>query len=191
MKVGLFFGSFNPIHNGHLIIAEHMATQTDLEQVWMVVSPHNPLKQKKTLANDYDRLHLAHLGINDNPRLKVSNIEFSLPKPSFTIDTLVHLKEKFSEHQFALIMGGDNLCGLHQWKNYETILNNYPIYVYRRPDFPATEFDSHPGVKFANAPLLDISSTYIRDCLRKNLSVRYLVPDEVYQYLMSGVLYRN
>lgn len=191
MKIGLFFGSFNPIHVGHLIIANHMATRTDLDKVWLVVSPHNPLKPKKSLARDHDRLHLVRLGIGDNPRIEASNVEFGLPKPSYTIDTLAFLKEKYPEREFALIMGGDNLATLDQWKNYEQLLAGYDIYVYRRPGIELGPFASHPRVRICDAPLLDISATYIRDCLRQGQSVRYLVPDAVYEYLESGSLYKS
>lgn len=190
MKIGLFFGSFNPVHVGHLIIANFMATQTDLEKVWLVVSPHNPLKPKKTLARDHDRLHLVRIGIGDNPKIQASSVEFDLPKPSYTIDTLAFLKEKHPEHEFALIMGGDNLASLHLWKNYEMLLAGYDIYVYKRPAFDAGDLASHPRVRICEAPLLDISATYIRDCIRNGKSVRYLVPDAVWEYLESGNLYR-
>jgi nicotinate-nucleotide adenylyltransferase len=146
MKIGLFFGSFNPIHVGHLIIANYMATQTDLEKVWLVVSPHNPLKPKKTLARDHDRLHLVRLGIGDNPRLEASNVEFGLPKPSYTIDTLTFLREKYPQHEFSLIMGGDNIATLHLWKNYEQILAHYDIYVYQRPGSEPGALGAHPRV---------------------------------------------
>lgn len=191
MKIGLFFGSFNPIHVGHLIIANHMATQTDLDKVWLVVSPHNPLKPKKSLARDFDRLHLTRLGIGDNPLIEASNVEFGLPQPSYTIDTLAFLKEKYPDREFALIMGGDNLATLDQWKNYEQLLAGFDIYVYRRPGIELGPFASHPRVKICEAPLLDISATYIRDCLRKGRSVRYLVPEAVFEYLESGNLYRS
>jgi nicotinate-nucleotide adenylyltransferase len=174
MKIGLFFGSFNPVHIGHLIIANYMATQTDLDRVWLVVSPQNPLKPKKTLARDHDRLHLVRLGIGDNPLLEVSNVEFGLPKPSYTVDTLAYLREKYPEREFALIMGGDNLASLHQWKNYEFLLANYDIYVYNRPSADLGERATHPRVRIFEAPLLDISATYIRECLRNRKSVRYL-----------------
>jgi nicotinate-nucleotide adenylyltransferase len=190
MKIGLFFGSFNPVHIGHLIIANYMATQTDLERVWLVVSPQNPLKHKKTLARDHDRLHLVRLGIGDNPRLEASNVEFNLPKPSYTVDTLAHLKEKYPEREFALIMGGDNLASLHLWKNYEHLLEAYDIYVYQRPGIALGAYENHPRVRVVEAPLLDISATYIRECLRLGKSVRYLVPDAVFEYLESGQLYR-
>ncbi len=191
MKIGLFFGSFNPIHVGHLIIANHMATRTDLDRVWLVVSPHNPLKPKKSLARDFDRLHLARLGIGDNPLIEASNVEFGLPQPSYTVDTLAFLKEKYPDREFALIMGSDNLASLNQWKNYEQLLSGYDIYVYRRPGVDLGPFADHPRVKICEAPLLDISATYIRDCLRQGRSVRYLVPDAVFEYLDSGNLYRS
>ena len=191
MKIGLFFGSFNPVHVGHLIIANFMATQTDLDKVWLVVSPQNPLKPKKTLARDYDRLHLVQLGIGDNPKIQASNVEFDLPKPSYTIDTLAFLKEKYPDRSFALIMGGDNLASLHLWKNYEQILAGYDIYVYKRPAYEVGELAAHPRVRICEAPLLDISATYIRECLRTGKSVRYLVPDAVWEYLESGNLYRQ
>ncbi len=191
MKIGLFFGSFNPIHVGHLIIANYMATQTDLDKVWLVVSPHNPLKPKKSLARDYDRLHLVRLGIGDNPLLEASNIEFSLPKPSYTVDTLAHLKEKYPEREFALIMGGDNLATLHLWKNYELLLANFDIYVYKRNAAEPGQWAAHPRVRICEAPLLDISATYVRECLRTGKSVRYLVPDAVFEYLEGSKLYRD
>ncbi|MDX1912031.1 MAG: nicotinate (nicotinamide) nucleotide adenylyltransferase [Saprospiraceae bacterium] len=191
MKIGLFFGSFNPVHNGHLAIAEFMATQTDLDRVWLVVSPQNPLKPKKTLARDYDRLHLVQLGIADNPKLRASDVEFQLPKPSYTIDTLAFLQEKYPEHRFVLIMGGDNIASLHLWKNYELILANYDIYVYNRPTYDPGVLAEHPRIKSFETHPLDISATYIRDCLKNGKSVRYLVPDAVLDYLMSGKMYRD
>ncbi len=189
-KTGLFFGSFNPVHTGHLIIANFMATQTDLQQVWMVISPHNPLKQKQSLARDHDRLHLVRLAIGDNPRLRASAIEFNLPQPSYTIDTLTYLNEKYPKKTFVLIMGSDNLASLHKWKNYEQILLNYEIYVYHRPDFPTSSFDQYPGVKHFNSPIMFLSASYIRDCIRAGHSVQYLVPEAVFEYLSNSGLYR-
>jgi nicotinate-nucleotide adenylyltransferase len=189
MKIGLFFGSFNPIHVGHLIIANYMATQTDLEKVWLVVSPHNPLKPKKTLARDHDRLHLVRLGIGDNPRLEASNVEFGLPKPSYTIDTLTFLREKYPQHEFSLIMGGDNIATLHLWKNYEQILAHYDIYVYQRPGSEPGALGAHPRVRLCQAPMLDISATYIRQCIQHGHSVQYLLPEAVFEYLEGSNLY--
>lgn len=191
MKIGLFFGSFNPVHIGHLIIANHMATHTDLQRVWLVVSPHNPLKPKKTLANDYDRLHLVRLGIGDNPLLEVSNIEFGLPRPSYTVDTLAYLGEKYPDHTFAIIMGADSLADIHRWKNYEHLVANHDIYVYNRPSVDLGERAHWPRVHLVQAPLLDISATYIRECIRMGKSVRYLVPEAVFNYLENSRLYRQ
>ncbi|MDX1665735.1 MAG: nicotinate (nicotinamide) nucleotide adenylyltransferase [Saprospiraceae bacterium] len=189
-KIGLFFGSFNPVHVGHMIIANFMATRTDLDQVWIVVSPQNPLKEKDSLASDYDRLHLVRLAIGDNPRLQASDIEFGLPKPSYTIDTLTHLREKYPQKQFCLIMGGDNLATIHKWKNYKLLLANYEIYVYRRPSYDAGQYENRPGIRFFEAPLMQISASYIRRCIAQGLSVRYLLPDPVYEYLADSNLYR-
>ncbi len=191
-KIGLFFGSFNPVHIGHMIIANYMATQTDLQEVWLVVSPQNPLKPRHTLARDYDRLYLVQLAIGDNPRLRASDVEFGLPKPSYTIDTLTYLGEKYPTKQFVLIMGGDNLATLPKWKNYERLLANYSIYVYQRPAYNIGALSHSPNVRiFDDVPLLHLSSTYIRDCLRQGKSVQYLVPDAVYHYLSNSALYRN
>lgn len=190
MKIGLFFGSFNPIHVGHLIIANYMATHTDLEKIWLVVSPHNPHKPKKTLARDHDRLHLVRIGIGDNAKIEASNVEFSLPKPSYTIDTLRHLKEKYPRHEFALIMGGDNLASLHLWKDYTQIVENYDIFVYRRSTHETNALATHPRVHLCEAPMLDISATYIRTCIQEGKSIQYLVPDAVYEYISNSALYR-
>lgn len=168
-----------------------MATQSDLKEVWLVVSPHNPLKVKTTLANDFDRLHLVRLAIEDNPVLKASDIEFSLPKPSYTIDTLSYLTEKFPKREFVLIMGGDNIATLNKWKNYEKILERFSIYVYDRPESDPGEFATHPKVRFFEAPLLDISATYIREAIKNRKSVRYLVPDKVFEYLEGSTMYRK
>jgi nicotinate-nucleotide adenylyltransferase len=189
-KVGLFFGSFNPVHVGHMIIANFMATQTGLEEVWMVVSPHNPLKPKKTLARDHDRLHLVRLAIGDNPKLKASDVEFGLPQPSYTVDTLSYLKEKYPSRQFVLIMGGDNLATLHKWKNYELLLRDHEIFVYQRPSHDLGDLQQHPGIKIVEAPLMQISASYIRNCLKAGQSVQYLVPDAVYRYLEEVAIYR-
>ncbi len=190
-RIGLFFGSFNPVHNGHMIIANVMATQTDLDEVWLVVSPQNPLKPRKTLARDYDRLHLVHLAIGDNPHLRASDVEFGLPRPSYTIDTLTHLREKYPQHAFSLIMGSDNLQTLHRWKNYELILRDYHIYVYQRPGYEGGELAAHPHVHVvSDVPLLQLSASYIRQCIRKGYSVQYMVPDAVFRYLEESGLYR-
>lgn len=190
-KTGLFFGSFNPVHTGHMIIANFMATQTDLDEVWMVVSPQNPLKKKQSLARDHDRLHLVRLAIGDNAQLRASDIEFSLPHPSYTIDTLTYLREKYPQRDFTLIMGGDNLATLHKWKNYELILRDYTIYVYQRPSYELGELADHPQVKIWEAPLMQISASYIRKCIKTGKSVQYLVPEAVNEYLEGSALYKN
>lgn len=190
-RIGLYFGSFNPVHVGHMIIANHMAHRTDLDKVWMVVSPHNPFKAKKSLARNHDRLHLVRLAIGDNPLLEASDIEFSLPQPSYTIDTMTHLKERYPEKQFSLIMGGDNLVSFHKWKNYERLLENHRIYVYKRPSHELPELAQHPQVTLCEAPLLEISSSYIRKMIAEGESYRYLVPDKVYDYLMDSNMYHN
>lgn len=174
-----------------MIIANYMATQADLDEVWMVVSPQNPLKPKTSLARDYDRLHLVQLAIGDTPGLRTSDIEFGLPKPSYTIDTLAYLAEKYPGKHFVLIMGGDSLATLKKWKNYEIILRNYEIYVYQRPDAELPEdLAQHPQVRFFEAPLMHISASYVRQCIREGKSVRYLVPDAVFEYLSGSSLYR-
>ncbi len=190
MKIGLFFGSFNPIHVGHAIIANFMVEHTDLKQVWLVVSPHNPHKKKSTLANDYERLHLVNLAIEDNSNLKASNIEFSLPQPSYTIDTLTYLTEKHPDKEFVLIMGGDNLGTLHKWKNYELLLKHHQIYVYQRPSYDLGELVTHPSIQLFEAPLMQISASFIRKNIKNQKSIRYLVPDKVFQYLEGSSLYK-
>lgn len=191
-KVGLFFGSFNPVHIGHLIIANYMATQTDLKEVWLVVSPQNPLKQKQSLARDQDRLHLVRIAIDDNLKLRASDIEFSLPQPSYTIDTLTYLKERHPEKQFVLIMGGDNLPTLPKWKNYELILRDFELYVYNRPGYDLGELENHPQVRvFDKVPQMQISASYIRESIANGLPIQYLVTEPVLKYLESSGLYKN
>jgi nicotinate-nucleotide adenylyltransferase len=191
MKIGLFFGSFNPVHIGHMIIANFMATQTNLEEVWLVVSPHNPLKDKKTLAKDRERFNMVQAAIGENTYLKASEVEFKLPKPSYTIDTLTYLKEKYPKHEFVLIMGSDNIETFHKWKNYEKIIENHSIYVYNRPEFPTTKFKNNPNIQSFNAPLMQISSTYIRDCIKNKKNIQYLVPESVFDYLLHSNLYKS
>jgi nicotinate-nucleotide adenylyltransferase len=173
-----------------MIIANYMATQTPLDEVWMVVSPQNPLKPKATLASDYDRLHLVQLAIGDNPRLRASDIEFGLPKPSYTIDTLAYLREKHPHAAFVLIMGSDNLDTFFRWKHYELLLWDYRIFAYKRPNHSGGELAGHPNVRIFEAPLMFLSATYIRKCLRQGKSVQYLVPDAVFEYLQQTSLYR-
>ncbi len=183
MKIGLFFGSFNPIHVGHLIIANSMAYNTDLEQVWFVVSPQNPFKKNNSLLHEFDRLDMVERAIADNFKIKSSDIEFNLPKPNYTIDTLTILADKYPQHTFVLIMGEDNLVQFENWKNYESILKHYSLYVYPRPSTPPHNFKNHPKVIFIESPLLDISATYIRKCLKEKKQIKYLVTEPVEQYI--------
>ena len=183
MRVGLFFGSFNPIHVGHLILANVMAQHTDLDAVWLVVSPQNPLKAATTLLPAAERLQMARLAVEYNDRLRVSNIEFSLPQPSYTVDTLAHLESQYPSYHFALLLGEDNLPTLPKWKNYQVLLDRYPLYVYPRPGTPPSSLHTHPAVRLLPTPLLDISATYIRQCVREGKSIRYLVPDAVEEYI--------
>lgn len=190
-KTGLFFGSFNPVHVGHMIIANYMASRTELAEVWFVVSPQNPFKKAGSLARDHDRLHLVKLAIGDTPGLRASDVEFSLPKPSYTIDTLAVLRDKHPDRAFSLIMGGDNLVTLPKWKHADLILRDYDIHVYNRPGHTAaTELNEHPHVRLHDAPLMHLSATYVRRSLRDGHSVRYLVPDAVAEELEKSGLYR-
>lgn len=188
-KTGLFFGSFNPIHMGHLILANVMAENTDLSKVWFVVSPQNPLKPSKGLLHEFDRFDMVKAAVADNYKLEVSDVEFHLPKPSYTIDTLTHLREKFPNKEFKVIIGEDNLEIFRKWKNYEQILEHYGLYVYPRPNVTNSELRRHHNVKIIEAPLLDISATYIRNCIKNNKSIRYLVPEAVEQLIKSKQFY--
>ncbi len=190
MKIGLFFGSFNPIHIGHLIIANYVQQTTDLDKVWLMVSPHNPHKDKSSLLGEYDRLHLVNLAIENNLNLVASNFEFKLPQPSYTIDTLAHLKEKYPQHSFSLIMGGDNLDTLHKWKNYELILRDYPIYVYKRSPDQQNPFPEKNNIHLLDVPLLAISATFIRQSIKQNISMEYFLPPKVWQYIAEHNLYK-
>lgn len=189
MQVGLFFGSFNPIHNGHLILAQTALNETALDAIWFVVSPQNPFKQKKNLLPAYDRLKMVELALGDHPSMMGSNVEFSLPKPSYTIDTLTHLRERYQSYSFALIMGQDNLQHFHKWKNHEAILKYYPIYVYPRPGADSGMFEAQEAVSLFEAPLLDISATYIRQTVRQEKSIRFLTPEPVVEYIQRNRLF--
>ena len=191
MHIGLFFGSFNPVHVGHMVLANYMASFTDLEQVWFVVSPHNPLKEKSSLLNQNQRLHMVNLAIGDNDKLKSSNIEFGLSHPSYTINTLVHLKEKYPQHHFSLIMGEDNLASFTKWKNYEEILKHYKLYVYPRPNSNSESLKTHPNVIMTQAPLMDISSTMIRQAIKDKKNMSSFVPQAVWQYLDEMSFYKK
>jgi nicotinate-nucleotide adenylyltransferase len=178
-KIGLFFGSFNPIHIGHLIIANVMAQNTDLDKVWLVVSPQNPFKPSKGLLHEFDRYDLVKAAIADNFKLEVSDVEFHLPKPSYTIHTLAYLTEKYPNKEFKVIIGEDNLENFTKWKNHEQILDQFGLYVYPRPHVTNSDLKRHPQVTTVEAPMIDISATYIRNCIKNNKSIRYLVPETV------------
>ena len=189
MKTGLFFGSFNPIHVGHLIIANIMAETTDLKKVWMVVSPQNPFKPSKGLLHEFDRFDMVRAAVYDHYKIEASDVEFHLPKPSYTIHTLVHLSEKHPDKSFKVIMGEDNLTNFVKWKNYERILEDYGLYVYPRPNAQPSDLKTHPNVKMVDAPMLDISATFLRKCIRSNQSIRYLVPDVVEEMIRTKGFY--
>lgn len=188
-KVGLFFGSFNPIHVGHLIIANYIVNFTILDEVWFVVSPHNPFKDKKSLGNMYDRLEMVNLAIEGQDNLKACDIEFSLPQPSYTIDTLTHLDEKYPSKEFTLIMGEDNLLGLSKWKNADIILRDYKIIVYPRPGYDANELKDHPSVIMTDTPVMEISSTFLRKAIKENRDIKFFTPDKVIDFIDKKGLY--
>jgi len=190
LKIGLFFGSFNPIHIGHLIIANTIYEYSDLNEIWFVVSPQNPHKRdSKSLIHEFDRLDMVELAIEDQPNFKAMDIEFRMPKPNYTIDTLTYLQEKYPDHQFSLIIGEDNLNSFTSWKNYQIILDHYGLIVYPRPNSRLSEGINHPNVKLIEAPRMDISASFIRKCIRDNKSVRYLVPEKVLQFIRDRKLY--
>ena len=190
MRIGLYFGSFNPVHIGHLIIANHILNQSEVDRIWFVVSPLNPFKESSSLLNEYDRLYLVQKGVEADLRLKASDIEFSLPKPSYTVHTLAYLAEKYPEHTFSIIMGSDGFQNLDKWKNPETIISNHQIIIYRRPGF---EVDNklNANITIMNAPLLEISSTHIRDLIKSGKSIRYLVPPGVEEEILASGLYKK
>jgi len=190
MNIGLYFGSFNPIHIGHLIIANHVLNETFINKIWFIVSPQNPFKESKTLLNEFDRLHLVRLATQDDNRIKCSDIEFNLPKPSYTSNTLAFLSEKYPEHQFSIIMGSDSYQNLDKWKNYETIINNYSIYVYKREGYEIKKtFDKESVV--LNAPIIQISASQIREHIKSAKSIRYLVPEIVREEIESRKFYKQ
>lgn len=190
MRVGLFFGSFNPIHIGHLIIANHILNESDLDKVWFVISPQNPFKQAHTLLNNYDRLHLVSKATENDPRMKASDAEFKLAKPSYTINTLSYLKEKYATYQFLIIMGSDSFQNLNKWKNYETIINEFQLFIYKRPGFEIVN-NINANMVTMDAPLLDISATYIRELVRQNKSIKYLVPENIELEIQNNVFFRQ
>ncbi len=182
-RVGLFFGSFNPIHNGHLILANYMVEFTDLHELWFVVSPQNPLKEKKTLLEELHRFDLVVKAVDDDPRFRVSDIEFRMPKPSFTIDTLTRLSEKHPAIEFSLICGMDNLESIHKWKNFETLLDGYRLLVYPRKGYSGGEYANHPSVQYVEAPEIEISSSFIRRAVASGKNLSYFMPPKAFEYM--------
>ncbi|XOD68346.1 MAG: nicotinate (nicotinamide) nucleotide adenylyltransferase [Flavobacteriales bacterium AspAUS03] len=192
MKVGLYFGSFNPIHIGHLIIANHMVEFTNLDQLWLVVSPQNPLKKRLGLLEVHHRLEMVYRAIEDFPKMCASDIEFKLPWPSYTIDTLVVLEEKFPNYKFCLIIGSDALASLSQWKNYEQILAHYPIYVYPRlGKRPETPISFQGDIYRIQAPVIELSASFIRKAINEGKNIKPLLPQKVWEYLDHNLFYRK
>lgn len=193
MKIGLFFGTFNPIHIGHMIIANYMAEFSDLDEVWFVVTPRSPFKQKATLLSNHHRLALANIAVENYPKIKTSDIEFNLQQPNYTINTLIHLEEKFPDRQFCLLLGEDNLKGFQKWKNYETILKNYELYVYPRisEEKIAQEFMNHPKIHRINAPIVQISSTFIRKAIKDKKDISTMLPFHVWKYIDEMNFYKS
>ncbi|MGJ8591256.1 MAG: nicotinate (nicotinamide) nucleotide adenylyltransferase [Aquaticitalea sp.] len=192
MKIGLYFGTFNPIHIGHLTIANHMAEYSDLDQIWFVVTPQSPFKVKASMLDNQQRLEMVYRATKEYPKLRPSDIEFSLPQPNYTINTLIYLQEKFSEHTFSLIMGEDNLKSFHKWKNYELILEGHDIYVYPRLSEGKieTQFDEHPKIHHVAAPIMELSSTFIRNSIKNGKNVRPMLPEHVWEYLDEMNFYK-
>ena len=193
MKIALFFGSFNPIHIGHLILANYIVEHTDLDELWFVVSPQNPLKSKKSLLHDHDRYDMVEMAIKNYPKMRVSDIEFSMPKPSYTIDSLTYLHERYPEYTFELIMGEDNLASLPKWKNYETLIKNHQIIVYPRVLTQGTDKEviTHKNICKINAPIIELSATEIRKMIREKKNVRPMLPPEVFEYIDTKGFYQN
>jgi nicotinate-nucleotide adenylyltransferase len=189
-KTGLFFGSFNPIHLGHLMIASWMAEFTDIGQVWFIISPHNPLKEKSSLLPDVNRLYMVNIAVEDETKFKASNIEFHLPQPSYTIDTLTYISEQHPGKEFVVIAGSDTLPTLHKWKNYEQLLKQYQFYIYPRPGNGKSPFDQHPHIHFVNAPSVEISSSFIRDSIKAGKQMQYFLPAKVWEYIDRMGFYR-
>jgi nicotinate-nucleotide adenylyltransferase len=190
MKIGLFFGSFNPVHNGHLIIANHILNESDLAKIWFIVSPQNPFKQAESLLNNYDRLHLLNKATESDPRLKASDIEFNLPKPSYTVTTLAYLKDKYPNDEFSIIMGSDSFQNLSKWKNYQTIIEYYQLIIYKRPGFEVLN-NLEANILTMDAPLLEISATYIRELLKRNKSIKYLVPENIEEEIKNNRFFQK
>lgn len=190
-KIGLFFGSFNPIHNGHLMLANYIVEYGDMESVWFVISPQNPLKNKENLLEDYHRRNMLELAIKSDKRFEICDIEFYMPKPSYTIDTLTRLSELHTNTDFYVICGMDSIGSFKKWKNYHMILENYHILVYPRKSYDDSEFLSYPSVQIIDAPEIEVSSTFIRNAIKEKKDVRYFMPDKAYKYMIDMHFYEN
>jgi len=190
MKIGLYFGSFNPIHTGHLIIAEHVLNYADVDRVWLVISPQNPLKPSASLLGEYDRLHLVNLAIENSSRLKAVDVEFRLPKPSYTITTLTYLTEKYPTDDFTVILGSDSFNNLPKWRNYEQLIRDYSFLIYLRPGFPVKDIEPGINASILQAPMLDISASFIRNNIHQDKSIRFLVPEKVFDYIKMNNYYK-
>ncbi len=192
MKIGLFFGSFNPVHIGHLALANYFVEFSDIDKIWFVVSPQNPLKDRKTLLADHHRFYMLNLALEDYPqKYYASNIEFSMPKPSYTIDTLTYLSDKYPDFEFVLIMGADNLITLHKWKNYAELIKKYKIYVYPRPEIDLKDFKTEADYKLFDAPLIEISSSFIRNAIAGKKKIQFFLPPKVFEYIDKMCFYKN
>jgi len=192
MKIGLYFGSFNPVHIGHVAIAQYMVEYTNMEELWFVVSPQNPLKERKNLLDDYQRLEMVVRAIEPYSNMRASSVEFNMPKPSYTINTLAYLHDKYPQHEFVLIMGGDNIASLTKWKNYEYLLQEYNIYVYSRPNIEIPkEFLNHPSITYVIAPLMELSSSFIRKSIKEGKNIRAFMPESAWQYLDEMNFYKK
>lgn len=190
-KIGIYSGSFNPIHHGHLMLASYLVTFGELDELWLLVSPQNPLKPKAELLDDQHRLEMARLAVGDDPFIKVSDVEIHLPRPSYTINTLQHLSEQYPDNQFVFVCGMDSLQNLDKWKDYEKILENYPILVFPRKGYDGGELIKHPSVRVVETPIIELSSTFIRNCIANNINVRHFIPENAYNYLTNNNLYKN
>lgn len=186
MKIGLYSGSFNPVHHGHVMLANYLVEFSDLDELWFVVSPQNPLKKREDLMKDKDRLKMVELALEGDSRLKVSDIEMSLPLPSYTINTLRALSAKYPDDQFVFICGMDSLQGLPRWREYQAILDNYQLLVFPRKGYNGGELIHHPHVKVLETPVIEVSSTFIRNSMKAGKDVRHFMPEKAYQYLISS-----
>lgn len=192
-NIGLYFGTFNPIHIGHLIIANHMVENSDLDEIWMVVTPHNPFKKKSSLLDNHHRFEMVYKATEDYDKISPSDIEFKLPQPNYTVHTLAHISEKYPSYNFNLIMGEDNLKSLHKWKNYETILEHHNVYVYPRisEGVVETHFDNHPKIHRVNAPIVEISSTMVRNAIKEGKNIKPLLSSSVWKYIDEMNFYKK